>query len=119
MGILIGIYAHADKGTFAVLSPRGGPTPFPLSLFGYSFNAGGCCPDSTPCVDHVGAIPRFVEAARLALLPADLDMHRIFVMGLSNGAMMASRAACIHPGIFAAVATVSGVLVPHAAEDID
>jgi len=117
--LITGIYQRADHQNFAVLTPRGGPAPFPFSLVGYSFNAGGCCPDSSPCIDHVGVIPRLIESAKLALMPVEIDMGRIYATGISNGGMMAARAACMHPSIFAAAATVSGTLSPSPAEDFD
>jgi poly(3-hydroxybutyrate) depolymerase len=41
-----------------------------------------------------------------------IDTNRIYVTGMSNGAMMASTLACSMPGVFAAAAPVAGVRLP-------
>lgn len=75
-----------------------------------SWNAGTCCgPAAEKGVDDVEFVSRVVAAID-AKIP--LDPHRIFVTGMSNGAMMAQRLAC-ETNLFAGVASVAGAeMVP-------
>ena len=45
-----------------------------------------------------------------------IDTNRIYVTGMSNGAMMASTLACVMPSVFAAAAPVAGVRLPEGCE---
>jgi len=45
-----------------------------------------------------------------------IDTNRIYVTGMSNGAMMSSTLACTMPGVFAASAPVAGVRSPEGCE---
>ncbi|MEQ1698783.1 MAG: glycerophosphodiester phosphodiesterase family protein [Ilumatobacteraceae bacterium] len=45
-----------------------------------------------------------------------IDTNRIYVTGMSNGAMMTSTLACVMPSVFAAAAPVAGVRSPEGCE---
>jgi polyhydroxybutyrate depolymerase len=91
--------AEADGAHFLVAYPDG---------VDRAWNAGSCCgiPKNTNIddVDFVTAMVRDV-AAQTAV-----DPSRIYVTGMSNGAMMALRLAC-QSDLFAAVAPVAGTLL--------
>lgn len=74
-----------------------------------SWNAGRCCGASAAAgvddVAYLGSLVGDVAARR------PLDLSRVYVAGFSNGGMMALRAACSLPEVFAAAATVAGTLV--------
>ena len=57
--------------------------------------------------DDVGFIRALVDTVRREFR---IDSARIFVTGISNGAMLAHRLACDLPGTFAAIAPVAGAL---------
>lgn len=69
------------------------------------WNAGSCCAqattdDMTYLVDVVSDISRRVP----------IDRRRVYVVGFSNGGMMALRAVCERPDVFAAAGVMSGAL---------
>jgi polyhydroxybutyrate depolymerase len=76
---------------------------------GKAWNAGdGCCGASGKSgVDDVAFIE---EVARSIARSTEIDPDRIFVTGMSNGAMMSYRLAC-DTDIFAAIAPVAGTLL--------
>ena len=81
----------------------------PAGLAGFSWNAGGCCPDaSDDKVDDVLFAQHIVQTVR-ARFPV-VHPTQLFISGLSNGGMMANRLACELDGI-TAVAAVSGPLI--------
>lgn len=86
----------ADKTGFIVAYPQAS---------GLAWNAGSCCgqPAATG-VDDVGFIDAVVTEIQASHA---IDPARIFVAGMSNGAMMAYRLAC-ESTMFAAMASVSG-----------
>jgi len=79
-----------------------------IGLPGQSWNAGGCCAGADlEHVDDVGFLGRVIDyVADTFHVNADLS----FVVGLSNGGMMANRLACSNPKIKALVA-VSGPMI--------
>ncbi|MGV9827242.1 MULTISPECIES: extracellular catalytic domain type 1 short-chain-length polyhydroxyalkanoate depolymerase [unclassified Gordonia (in: high G+C Gram-positive bacteria)] len=93
--------AEADRGRFVAVFPNG---------IGKSWNAGTCCgPAQRTHVDDVGFIKAVVADVERT---SPVDRRRIYVTGMSNGAMMAYRMAC-ETDIFAAAAPVAGtILVP-------
>jgi polyhydroxybutyrate depolymerase len=99
--------ATADREGFVVAYPDG---------VRRSWNAGpGCCgPASRDGADDV----RFVEGVVAAVSRGvPVDPARVFVTGMSNGAMMAYRLAC-DSTVFTAIAPVAGTLIgdcPHPA----
>jgi polyhydroxybutyrate depolymerase len=93
--------ASADAHGFVVVYPDG---------LKKAWNAGTCC--GTPKaenLDDVGFITQVVATVR-GQLP--IDPRRIYVTGMSNGAMMTERLAC-ETDLFAAAAPVAGAqMVP-------
>lgn len=91
--------AEADGAHFLVAYPDG---------LDRAWNAGTCCgiPKSTN-TDDVGFITAMV-AAIAAQTP--VDPSRVYVTGMSNGAMMALRLGC-QSDLFAAIAPVAGTLL--------
>lgn len=90
---------QADAGRFLVVYPDG---------IDRAWNAGTCCgvPKNRD-IDDVGFITAMVTAieAQTAIDPA-----RVYVTGMSNGAMMALRLGC-QTDLFAAIAPVAGTLL--------
>jgi polyhydroxybutyrate depolymerase len=73
-----------------------------------SWNAGSCCGDAqSRNVDDVAFISQLID--RL-VKDARIDPKRVFVTGMSNGAMMAQRLACEVTDRITAIASVSGAL---------
>jgi polyhydroxybutyrate depolymerase len=89
----------ADKGHFLVAYPDGQ---------GRAWNAGGCCGNPAQNnLDDVGFITAMVGAIEQQLT---VDPARVYVTGMSNGAMMSLRLAC-ETDMFAAIAPVAGTMV--------
>ena len=89
----------ADSRGMLVAYPKG---------IGDSFNAGACCGDaSSQGVDDVGFSRAIVD--QLAAQHC-VDTKRVYATGMSNGGHMAHYLACEAADVFAAVASVSGVL---------
>ena len=91
--------SEADNGHFLVAYPDG---------ILRAWNAGSCCgePQRTNA-DDVGFITAMVGAIEQQL---PIDRARIYVTGMSNGAMMALRLGC-QTDTFAAIAPVAGTLL--------
>lgn len=68
-----------------------------------AWNAGFCC--SGAAGDDVAYLRHVVAAATRA---TRVDLRRVYVVGLSNGGMMATRAICEAPDLFAAAGSVAG-----------
>lgn len=94
----IGDAAEANGIIFAYPDGTRGPAgPF--------WNGAGCCQDPlTPPVDDVGYIGDIINYARTRFR---LDGGKIFLIGHSNGAFMASRYVCERSDV-AAIVTMSG-----------
>jgi len=90
----------ADRYNFVVAYPNAS---------GPLWNAGNCCGAAhRNHVDDVG----FLHALSLRMQTEDdIDPHRVFAVGLSNGAMMAYGWACARPGDLAGIGVVDGALV--------
>lgn len=87
---------EADKGHFLVVYPDG---------LGRAWNAGSCCGNpSATNLDDVGFITAMIGAIEQQ---TPIDPARVYVTGMSNGAMIALRLAC-ETDIFAAIAPVAG-----------
>lgn len=101
---MTGFTAQARRAQFAVAYPEG-TGRFPRLL---TWNAGHCCGYAmTERVDDVGfvvaLITRLVQQGRV-------DPRRVYVTGMSNGAMMAHRIGIDAPQHVAAIAPVVGGL---------
>ncbi|MCH5644779.1 MULTISPECIES: PHB depolymerase family esterase [unclassified Gordonia (in: high G+C Gram-positive bacteria)] len=91
--------SQAQRRGFVVAYPDG---------FRRSWNAGTCCgPAQQRNVDDVGFIRAVVADVSKR---TSIDPRRIYVTGMSNGAMMTYRLAC-QTNLFAAVAVVAGTIV--------
>jgi polyhydroxybutyrate depolymerase len=91
--------AEADKGHFLVAYPDGHDR---------AWNAGSCCGQPQRAdVDDVGFITGMVATIEQE---APIDTGRVYLTGMSNGAMMALRLAC-QTDTFAAIAPVAGTLL--------
>jgi polyhydroxybutyrate depolymerase len=90
---------EADQGHFLVVYPDG---------LGRAWNAGSCCGNPAQShFDDVGFIIAMVSAIEQQI---PIDPARIYVTGMSNGAMMSLRLAC-ETDMFAAIAPVAGTMV--------
>ncbi|MDT5351268.1 MAG: polyhydroxybutyrate depolymerase [Mycobacterium sp.] len=91
--------AEADSGHFLVTYPDG---------LNRAWNAGSCCgnPQHTN-VDDVAFITAMVSAIEQQ---TPIDPARVYVTGMSNGAMMALRLGC-QTDMFAAIPPVAGTLL--------
>ncbi len=97
----------ADSGPFVVAYPNGVGGRFGLANR-RTWNAGGCCgPAVKKSVDDVKFIEKIIEDIGKKI---SIDTRRIYVAGMSNGAMMAYRLAADIPGKIAAVIAVAGAL---------
>jgi len=91
--------AEADNGHFLVAYPDG---------LRRAWNAGTCCGEpQRDNVDDVGFITAMVAAIEQQM---PIDRARVYVTGMSNGAMMALRLGC-QAGTFTAIAPVAGTLL--------
>ncbi len=103
MARITGFNELADRQGFIAVYPNG--TGILADRF-LTWNAGNCC---GPAVDRQADDVGFLRVL-LDRLKRDfsIDPRRIFVTGLSNGAMMSYRIACELSGEIAAVAPVAG-----------
>lgn len=93
---------------FAVAYPEGVRNDGVLGI--RTWNAGTCCNYAVAHhIDDVGFIRAFL--AELAQQYPQINSRRVYVTGMSNGAMMAYRLACEMPERIAAIAPVAGTLV--------
>jgi polyhydroxybutyrate depolymerase len=101
-----GMDSVADKGGFIVAYPEG--TGIRFNPDRRTWNAGLCCnPAVRENIDDVSFISKMIDDISTKY---SIDTGRVYVAGLSNGAMMAYRLACDIPGKIAAVIAVSGTL---------
>lgn len=112
MELVTGFSDLADREGFLVAYPNG------IGLAGLfqHWNAGFCCAKAMrDHIDDVGFVARVVDevAARLAV-----DLTRVFLVGNSNGGMLAYRIAALRPGLVAAVA-VAGASIGLQGSDAD
>lgn len=91
---------EAAAGNFVVAYPEG------VDL---TWNAGFCCAGGqTSGVDDVAFLSRLIDEL---LADYDVDPGRVFVTGISAGAMMAYRFACEQPDRIAGVGSVAGSMI--------
>lgn len=90
---------QAERGRFLVAYPDG---------YRRSWNAGMCCgPAKSRKVDDVGFITGVVRQIERT---QNADPNRVYITGMSNGAMMAYRLACDAPFPIAGIGSVAGTL---------
>jgi poly(3-hydroxybutyrate) depolymerase len=76
--------------------------------FAGSWNAGTCCGlAQRRNLDDVGYVLQLIH---LEEHRQRIDPHRVFLVGFSNGGMLAYRFACRHPDVISALAVVAGSL---------
>lgn len=111
----------ADKEGFAVVYPNGlldGNVEgfMPLGV-GKSWNGGTCCPkacaDKTDDVQFMRDLIKQLSGANglianISNHALEVDNTRVYAAGASNGAFMVNRIGCQAPGLFAAIAPLSG-----------
>lgn len=116
---------HGYSQSSAVWEPTTGLTPFSEGRFalaygegvGASWNAGPDAPSPQACcgtardqhVDDVAYVAAVIAAAE-ALTP--VDPARVYLIGGSNGGMMALKAGCNLPQVTAVVVVAGALLVP-------
>jgi polyhydroxybutyrate depolymerase len=92
-----GFYAIADREGFVVAAP---------SATGTNWNDGRVfMQEETSGADDVGYLSAMIDRIETQVA---IDPGRVYVVGLSNGAIMTGRLACQLPERFAAVAQVAG-----------
>jgi polyhydroxybutyrate depolymerase len=99
-----GLSLLADREGFLVVYPQG----IGFGDWFRHWNSGYCCGKARRInLDDVGFVLAAVDdVARRS----PVDRARLYVVGFSNGGMLAYRIAAEHPGIIAAVAVVSGTI---------
>jgi polyhydroxybutyrate depolymerase len=105
MEYFCGLSNQADKSGFIVCYPNGTGTD-PL----LTWNAGRFpgTPPGTKAPDDISFLRKVLDDLETA---ANVDKKRVYVTGMSNGGMMAYRAAAEMSDRFAAMASVTGTLV--------
>src|SRR4051812_45446791 len=110
--VLHGLYndpgtAEADSGLDRVADTQDVALAYPEGFQG-SWNAGNCCGTAhAQRIDDVGFLVHIIHLVQ-ELRPIDLD--RVYLAGFSNGGMMALKAVCDRPDIFAGAVSVAGSL---------
>lgn len=117
--LVIALHGHGGNGTMMrrlsgldALTERGAAVAYPdgTGWHGarpWSWNAGGCCGYAQSAqVDDLAFLRALIDDAGTV---TPVDARRIYVTGVSNGAMLAHRAGCELAGI-AAIAPVAGTL---------
>lgn len=103
---MTGFSPLADDARFIVAYPEG--TSIGVDPVRQTWNAGFCCGAAVRNhVDDLGFLNALIDR-----LSADypVDPHRIYLTGLSNGAMLAYRFAAQYPDRVAAIAPVAGAI---------
>ena len=104
---LTGMNPLAEREGFIAVYPQGtGPNDRDLT-----WNTGHCCGFAYENdIDDVAFIERLIEEL---ILEWPIDEDRIFIAGISNGAMMAHRLGCCLSAKLAAIAVVAGTMPPN------
>ncbi|GAX59665.1 poly(3-hydroxybutyrate) depolymerase [Candidatus Scalindua japonica] len=104
---MTGMNDVADTGKFIVVYPNGTGGRF-FKKNRRTWNAGRCCGRAVRGrVDDTLFIEKVIEGVNSKF---SIDTRRVYVTGMSNGAMMAYRLACEIPDKIAAIIPVSGTL---------
>ncbi len=99
---------YADTDGFVVAYPQALATNLDKSAWNAGTSSGPtqCCAAATADdTSWLAGLPRVI-AKRVPI-----DLKRVYVAGFSNGGMMAWKAACQRPDVFAAAEVVSGALL--------
>ncbi|NUM25927.1 MAG: hypothetical protein HUU49_04945 [Candidatus Buchananbacteria bacterium] len=96
----------ADNNVFVAAYPQGTGVTYLGKTFG-TWNAGTCCPPATTNdSDDVGFIKDLISELHKKYA---IDLRRVYVTGLSNGAQLSYRLACELSDHITAIAPVSGI----------
>jgi polyhydroxybutyrate depolymerase len=99
-----GLIGKSEQSGFIAVFPNG-YSRFPGGILA-TWNAGACCgPAQKNQVDDVGFLR---EVIRRVEAQANVDPGRVFVTGMSNGAMMSWRLACEASDLIRGIAPVEG-----------
>lgn len=99
-------FTKAAEGRAIVAYPYGTGKRFKESLL--TWNAGNCCGHALDAaVDDVAFLRQLIQTLK-AQYP--VDEHHIYVTGMSNGGMMAYRAACELSDLITGVGVVAGAM---------
>lgn len=102
-----GLTEIANLTNYVIVYPEGIPRKGPLGI--RTWNAGSCCDYAVDReVDDIQFISSLID---LMIKDFKVNPSRVYVTGMSNGAMMAYRVACELSDKIAAIAPVSGALV--------
>ena len=98
---------EASAGLDAIADTQDVALVYPAGVQG-SWNAGTCCGESHAAkTDDVGFL---VHVLGLVRQIRPIDLNRVYLAGFSNGGMMALKAVCERPDVFAAAVSVAGSL---------
>ncbi len=106
-----GVTDKANAGHFIVVYPQGVSSDGRYHL--RSWNAGNCC--FVAQSDHVDDVHYISSLIDYLVANFRVDPKRVYVAGMSNGAMMAYTLACQLSDKVAAITSVSGTLIAAAA----
>jgi polyhydroxybutyrate depolymerase len=109
---LTGFYAIADREKFVVVAPSGTGRAWNDGRIAGRAEKGG----ATREADDVGFISALIDRIESQ---TSIDPQRVYVTGMSNGAIMSGRLACRLADRIAAVAQVAGTAAPEVARDCD
>ncbi|MDT7544247.1 MAG: polyhydroxybutyrate depolymerase [Actinomycetota bacterium] len=110
--VLHGLYldpgtAEASSGMDAIADSQDVALAYPAGLNG-SWNAGICCGDAH--AQHLDDVGFLIHVVQLVAQLRPIDLDRVYLAGFSNGGMMALKAVCDRPDVFAAAVSMSGTL---------
>jgi polyhydroxybutyrate depolymerase len=109
-----GMNLVADTGPFIAVYPNGTEGFLKRMKNRRTWNAGNCCGIAVKKeINDVKFIQKMIEDIASQYT---IDRTRIYVTGMSNGAMMAYRLACEIPELLAAIIPVSGTLSVNSCE---
>lgn len=99
-----GLISKADQTGYVIVFPNGF-SPFASGKLA-TWNADKCCGKArNNNVDDIGFVKQMVTNITRQV---NINPHKIYAIGMSNGGMMAYRIACELSGTFKAVASVTG-----------
>ena len=98
------LISASEKYGFALVFPNG-YSPFKSGKMA-TWNAGNCCGKARDeKIDDVGFIRELYQSLRVQI---NVDVKKVYAIGMSNGAMMSYRLACEASDVFKAIAAVAG-----------
>lgn len=100
--------SYAGSECAVIVYPQGKSRGKLFGAVGWSWNAGGCCPNAN--IDKVDDVTFFDHVITAVAAKFTVNANLVFVVGISNGGMMANRLACTNDRVKAMVA-VSGPLL--------